>query len=518
MKKALLFLFAVGVIAYFLRVMYLPQGALTFGYDQARDAVQAQNILKGDIKIQGPPSSAPGLHHGVAWFYLLTPAYMFGPSPLYAAYWIAFINTLTVVPIFFLGYFMLKKYLGEKEVLGVGLLSAFLFAISFEATQYAVWLSNPTFAILTVPMMYLGLWILIDKSHSFEKQNIFGAVLAGLSLALSVQANVFLIYHIIPLLIWVFVARKRLNIRNYIFLVGSFLVGSATMILTEIKFGFTGIGGLLGVLTTQDNIIASKKLSDLLLLFLDQIGRTYSLNSYPSNVGYGAMFIIALIIASVWEWAKSKSSVISWQPFLATWLLASLSVVSLGGTATPFLLVGIGPAVSILMAIYLVKWWRSGYKLVTVFVMMVILFGNLSMIQRENIKGQTIFAIQQDMLLSKQKQAIDYIYGQSNGDQFSINTLTSPLNINIVWAYLFDTYGKEKYGYAPFFTGQSQVGQLISLPESNILPKHFLITEPLNGIPVRHYDNIINIENAQSSVRSSQNWGELVVENREPLN
>jgi len=63
MKKYLLPLFLIFILGYFLRVMFLPSKALTFGYDQARDAVNALEIVHGHIKIFGPPASQQGLFH-----------------------------------------------------------------------------------------------------------------------------------------------------------------------------------------------------------------------------------------------------------------------------------------------------------------------------------------------------------------------------------------------------------------------------------------------------------------------
>jgi len=64
-------------------------------------------------------------------------------------------------------------------------------------------------------------------------------------------------------------------------------------------------------------------------------------------------------------------------------------------------------------------------------------FGNLSLIFKENPKGATLFAIQKDMLLSKELAAIDYSYQEADGKEFSINSLTSPLYVNLVWSYLY---------------------------------------------------------------------------------
>jgi len=52
MKKInYLFLFGIFIFAFVLRVLFLPKNILTFGYDQARDVIISQSILKGDLKI-----------------------------------------------------------------------------------------------------------------------------------------------------------------------------------------------------------------------------------------------------------------------------------------------------------------------------------------------------------------------------------------------------------------------------------------------------------------------------------
>ena len=135
-------LFGIFIFAFVLRVLYLPKNSLTFGYDQARDAYVSQQIIGGDLKILGPPASTPGLYHGVFYYYLLAPAYLLGHgSPVVAAYWIAFLNSLTVFVVFYL------TYLFSKKNLVASFLAAILFSVSFEASQYATWLSNPTTSV-----------------------------------------------------------------------------------------------------------------------------------------------------------------------------------------------------------------------------------------------------------------------------------------------------------------------------------------------------------------------------------
>lgn len=501
-KNTFFVLSLIFIIGLILRILFLPQNALTFGYDQARDALVTQQIVKGDLKILGPPSSTPGLYHGVLYNYVLIPAYLFGKNPINASYWIAFLNAVTVFIVYFLTYLMTKKK-------GAALLASFLFTISFEASQYANWLSNPTIGIWTVALTYLGLWGWVK-----EKKPWF-PILTGLGLGFSIQAEVFLLYHAVPILIWLFVARKNISKNDLVKFLLSGLLAVSTMVLVELKFGFRSIGGVLNLLSSQDSLVAAKGLGDFILLFLNQIGKVYAYSTYPGNIGYGGIFVLSLIVISFISWDKKE---LSWRPFMTTWLLSHLTVVSVGGTSTPFLLVGIGTAISIFVGIHLFNWWISGKKILAGIILVILVFGNISMILKENPKGQTIFAIQKDMLLSKQMQVIDYTYQEAKGEKFSINTLTSPLWINIVWAYLYDWYGRENYEYVPEYHGQNQVGQLISLPETKKDTKlYFLIIEPMAGIPQKYLPDTIAQEDGVSKLINEKYFGEIIVQKREKL-
>ncbi|MBX4205569.1 hypothetical protein KW795_00050 [Candidatus Microgenomates bacterium] len=522
-RLALIGLFLIFILGFYLRVMYLPQNALTFGYDQARDAINALQIVHGHLKIQGPPASQPGLFHGVLYYYVLAPAYLLGHgSPIIAAYWIAFINSLTILLVFYLTYLFAKK----QKVANVyipALVASLLYAISFEATQYATWMSNPTIAIFTVPLMYLGLWIWINNDSS-KLINKIAPVIAAVGLGFSIQAEIFLLYHIVPLLIWLWIGRKNISKKQLITFILILLLSLSSMIVNEVKFGFRSIAGFSQLVTGADpNLAYAKSIGDYLILYLNQIGRIFAFNSYPGNIGVAGGFVIILALIGIFK-PKNTTSKINPYVFLATWLFSHVTVVSVGGTSTPFLMVGIGPAVSILIAMYLYNWWNSDGSdknakyfgcAISILVLGVIIFGNLKFITRENKNGSTLFSIQKDMLLSKQLSVVDYTYEKSSGDKFSINTLTSPLWINIVWDYLYKWYGQNKYGYTPQWHGRDQIGQLGGLEETSLdTKKYFLILEPMAGIPVQYLDLTIGEENTKSRSIEEKNWGELRVQYR----
>ena len=97
------------------------------------------------------------------------------------------------------------------------------------------------------------------------------------------------------------------------------------------------------------------------------------------------------------------------------------------------------------------------------------------------------FAIQTGTSLQDQLNLIDYTYQSSYGQPFTISTLTSPYKINTVWNYLYNWYGKNKYGYLPKFFGPDQVGliheELLLSGECQKNAIHFSIIEPTAGIP-----------------------------------
>lgn len=507
MKKGLLIVFGIFLLAFYLRVQFLSKNILTFGYDQARDAYLSQQILKGDWKILGPPASTPGLYHGVFYYYLLAPAYLFGQgSPIAVAYWIACLNALTVFIIFYLGYLLTKKT-------WAGLAGAFLFAISFEATQYATWLSNPTPAVWTVPLMYLGLWLWLHPSRRATVWQVAPPVLTAMGLGLSIQSEVFLIYHFVPLAIWLWVGRKNVTKKQLLVFGASFLVTVSSMILAEFKFGFKSVLGIKALLVTQEpNLAYAKSLGDYLVLYLNQIGRIFAFNAYPGNIGYGGALVVVLAVYFLLKKDPPKDGQVSPGMFLATWLFSHLTVVTVGGTSTPFLMVGIGPAVSLIIA-----YWLSRFKskIPVILILAILFYGNISMIEKENPKGATLFAIQKDMLMQKELAVIDFTYQEADGKPFSLNSLTSPLWINIVWTYLYKWYGLPKYGYLPTWHGRDQVGQWDSLSQiTKPNELSFLILEPMGGIPLEYLELTVGEEDSKTELVSEKAFGELRIQKR----
>ncbi len=137
------------------------------------------------------------------------------------------------------------------------------------------------------------------------------------------------------------------------------------------------------------------------------------------------------------------------------------------------------------------------------------------MIFKENQNGETLFAIQKDLVLSKELPAIDYAY-KVGGKNFALNTLTNPLWINTTWSYLFNWYGKEKYGYLPQWYGRDQVGLLGNnlASVSKDTKTYIFIIEPMQGIPGKYLGEELSYEDSVTSLVEERSFGEIRVQKR----
>lgn len=492
-----LFLIPVFVIALLLRFLYLPQNAISFAYDQARDAFVVQEMLAGNLKILGPSvSGVPGLYHGVLYYYLIAPAYYFGQgNPATVAYFLSFISSLVIFPVFLLAYLLSKNKLAA-------LISATVFAFSFEASQYANLLTNASLAVWFVPVFYIGLYLWIKK-------NLYWApILTGLGIGLSIQSEVALGYHLISLFVWLYVYRKMVTLKSMILFMTSLVFAVLPMIISEIKFGFTGLNGILYLLSNKDGISSSLEVSGYVNTLLNQSGKTFAYSIFPQNIVLGGIAGFAMIVYAL----KTKKF---WAYFLASYIFSYSLALPFGGTNMKHVLTGVAPAVAVLTGIVLTQIFNKT-KTALFVVVLIICLTNTFKIVKENKFGQTIFPLQADLVLANEINAVDYTYTSSGNSPFSISTLTSPLYVNTLWSYIYNWHGAKKYGYIPFWIGRDQVGQLgnnLAKPDGDYV-YHYYITEPTYGIPDLWINYSLGDQDAISNFSEQKDYGGLKVQKR----
>lgn len=484
------------VLSFILRSLFIYQGAVSFHYDMARDAFVVQQLLSGDFKLQGPPTSTAGLYHGALYYYLIAPAYKLGNGdPRIVAFFLSLINSLTVIPIV-----LMAKGVYRNSKLAI--LAGILFAVSFEATQYGPWLSNPAPSILTTAMFFYSLWIWKNGSYWGLPSAVFWAVLSS-------QLQFFLIYLLIliPFFKILFEIPIRLKYITISLLIGG--IGLSSFLIAAIKFdAINQIIKNLGVTTEINQLKFHAPFTDILFGYVNKVTDLFINNFFPSNVFVGGS--IALI--AFYLIRKNKFVLFCLLSNLAIFPFfdsANATFVNLYGMVTPAILAIIG---------FLKRIWVWN-KIAAFLLIIVIILSNIYTIIKISPHGQQALVIPKGMVLNQQLKLIDKTYELAEGQPFSINTLTLPLWTNTTWDYLYSWYGKNKYSYVPSFYGHDQVGLLgvDSLPKTDQpLEKTFFIIEPHVGIPEDRYQWEIGAEDSKSELIKEFLYGELKLQFRKP--
>lgn len=497
------------LLSMILRFLYFPEN-IYFGFDQARDAYEALDIINGDLKIIGPTTSFVGLNHGVLYYYILAPLYFLGnSSPEFVAAALRILNASGVFLIFYLSSLLFSRR--------VGLLASLLYAISFEQTQFSIYMGNPSLAVLSIMLMYLGLALVI-----FARKNI-GLPLAFLGLGFSMQFQFALLYLGLPfLLILIFFYKHflKLSIKIYLLSVAALLFSFSTFIVAQFKFNFNTIHALLSL----SNFNPDKNLFTILNTYIYMLSRMLSFNLVDHLLlksVLGTVLVLALTF-TVWK-SQFRKQIL----FLCIWFFAIFATFAVHGGVkdlerdVPLYYTNIGVSVSLLIFIaFLIDKISLKRKFILIPILVFLIYSNFSMIGKLNPKGTiSEINVQQGMLLSNQKKVLDFIYQESGDSQFAVKAITMPFDINTTWSYLFEWYGKDKYEYMPIWGGKNALGYHGNLEVEEAQDKlpavRYVIIEPVRGIRQGLIDTFLTEEGYFTKLISERKIGQFVVQKRE---
>lgn len=469
-RKTAILLSLIFTLGLFLRIASVYPANTIVGFDQARDLFDSQAIAKvrnlTDLRIVGPTAgNNANLHHGVAFLYfILPPIIFFGGNPFWIAVWGGFFNSGTAIVLFFFAKSLFKS---EKA----GFIVAFISAVSYYFIQFSGWIGNPGVTLFTVPIFFLGLW-------KYRKNKKWLPV-AAFFLGLSIQFELFFIY-LIPITLVLFLALKMKwpDIKILLVSILAFCLSTSTMILTEVKFGFSGVKSLLA------SGAAKQPVSYLLENFISRLWDTFAQALWPQAPVYGVVIGILVLGFLIFNLLKTrnkeeKAALV----FLVVYLVSPIIMLLMGTHAAPWFLIGIPPVIAL----------ATGYilsKVKPTFIVAIILFAiglvNVQAIKNSYGAGQPLLEPDQAAILSSQLAAIDYTYQKSEEKPFGINSVTNPLYINAVWAWNYDWYGK-KYGYLPSWFGGDQLPPYNTLGKPTGQEKYFyLIMDETARIPEVH--------------------------------
>ena len=493
--RILIVIFIIGLLV---RFLYFPQNVY-FAYDQARDSYTALDVLEGDFKVVGPPSAASDkLFAGPLVFYIYAPIYWLGNhNPEVVSGFFRVFNALGVFVVFFIAKILFNRF--------VGLVSALLFAISYEQSQYSLFISHQPLAVVPVLLLYLGLALLFFKK---EKR---GLIFVAIGWGLALQFHYVYLLLGLGILFLMILFRKDLPILKLRDLLGSlavFILIVGTYILSEIKFDFRIIRALIFG-------SASSNFHPGSIIF---VVNRFLHDTFWADYSFTFITAVVLLFACLKLYFSGGRQKLF---FLLVWLFLGTLPYLLSGTPSYYYSAGASVSL-ILLAGYLLGEIYKKKPVFAVFGAGVVIFNNLFLVSTVNPKGlNSDMVIQPGMLLSSEKQALDYIYKSAGDKPFAVGSLTIPYSINTTWNYLFEWYGRQKYNYLPVWVGPVAQGYPGSIPVSNVrsdLPTlQFLIVEPTVGIDSYTLQKFFREENYFTRIEEEKAFGTITVQRRQRI-
>jgi hypothetical protein len=448
------FLFALIILLGLTLRLYPGKDRFLWIYDQARDAYRSRSVIaEKNIMITGPQTDHPGLNHGPLNYYFFAPFYFLSKGdPNLPGLAVILFNLSGIIPLFLLTESLFKKR-------STAFLSIFLYAISYSMIEYARWIFNFSLSIPLLIWSYLFLWqALQHKKH---------AVWAGLTLALAIQGEIYLLY-LIPFYYLFFLLHKvsrQMWIRFHLGL----LIGGFTFVLAELKFKFLGvhtffssfIGGHAEPLDTATAINR----------YISFMGETVKHTLFGLSYPMGFLALIALLWFMWRRYSFLKQYYQEAVQFMVILLLSHSLLFTFHAPYKVFLNLPVYVPLIILTAFAISQLWQMKQRLAAGALLGLIIFFSLYQLHT-NVVRQTPFElfnfIQTGKLFSQKLEIIDAMYELADSnEQFSLSVLGTPLNVQTVWASVFEQHHRRHQLPLPVWYGERALGY----PADQFFPK-----------------------------------------------
>jgi len=500
-KKVNAWLLGVLIIAITIRFIGIRENVY-FGFDEARDAYVSQNIyLSRDLKLIGPPAgSGAGIFHGPLYWYLVGPIYLaFKGSPEMVSGAFRLINSLAIFPVFYITGALFSPV--------VGILSAVLFSFSFEQSQYASYVGNPTLALYAILAIFGGMAMLIMKRIEPGK----ALLLMSAGAAVATQLNLMYVYLFFVVIGMMIVFRRyfKLNVRQILTAMAVTVVTLSTYILAEIRSDFSRVKQMLSLY--RSGYSEAEPILQRVTAYLEKCVWMIRDNMFGLTSDNRILFTIFLVII-VMVIIKGRRD--ERYKLLAIWSLSWVFLLPLGVHrgyyATLGLSVGLIMAVSAMIV-------EIKEKLLMSILIAVIILSNMVAIGRQNGKSLILSLKPQPMMrLIDEREIIEKMYTEAEGRGFTVRMVSIPYKVQTVWAYLLSFYGKRKYGYLPYweYGNVDEFPGRLPVPVKGTSCLRFLVVEPKRGLPEELIQSAMIEENYFSKVVNKESIGEFYFEER----
>jgi len=497
-------LFLILCVAFIIRTINLKD-IILFAYDQARDAQRVYNMVyKGDIKIVGPETDIQGIFNGPLLYYMLAPVYFFSNfDPNAAALLFVCINVATILLVFWA-----SKILFNKS--SIALIASLFWAFSFEQGFFSRYISNASPMSTTTTIFFIGLALF------FLKKKQWGLPLSAIGMALSIHCNFYFIYLFLFYPICFILFKGKPKIKTIALTIIAFMVLLSPWIITELRWKFVGTRSLFAYFIHQGTSVSATNFLSFLLSIFSRYYDRISQGIYFSFIPHKLLGFSVMAMLLIYSIVKKRSSTTL---FLLLWTLNTLPLFAFksGVHSVEVINGSVFVPLTIIMAFGISELAKIKVQKIPIFsaicILGIVSYGFISFV-KNNFTTHSIHTGEPSLLVNA-KKVIDYTYKNADKKDFGICSISEPLFMNTVWSFLYTTYGKQKYGYLPYWTGQKQTLNDSFIPYAKKKYKtKFIIQEPMFGIPLWVLRSVYYVEDGQNTFVEKKEFGSYAVQQR----
>ncbi len=423
-EKDLVPIILIILVAFSLRISWLKDN-LFFGWEQGRDFLKMKEILAGDLVLLGPKTDIPGVFHGALSYYIpLIPFSVFGGDP--------YLVLLTLIGANSIAIYFLYKSVEDLFSKRVAILSTLFYAVSYSSIVYSRWLSNPNL----VPALTIFYFYFLVKAKKNWIYLIFAAISWGVMVHLMVVVPLSLV---IPTFMYLYYEKIKISMPKAVGIGFVLFATLSTYLVFEARSGFLMVKSLLANQSGEKFWLSS-------ISFIDQFLNEVVDNIFPFSPRISFLVFMAVIIYAIYL-AKNLNRIV-----IVLLFLFSVPILFIFVSDAPLrhFFISTSIFISITVAIVVDVLMKSKKKVVAWTLVSVVVVGNLytAFARLPETKANFIHHAQRTYL-GDMKNLLDYAYIDADGERFTYDYYSVPYWKEDAWIYLFQWYGKGKYGYAP---------------------------------------------------------------------
>lgn len=443
MKKFTFLILIIFLWGTALRSIEVLTGNYLFGFDIGRDLLVAKSIVENHkwtligAQIGSGSAGINGIFQGPGYYYLLAIVYwLFSGDPYGALITMFLFGLATLVAV----YWTVSRMFDRRTAV----VALFLTGISpFIISQSRfIWPPHPA-SLLLVLFLYFA--FMIPKRPRLYAP--LAIICAGLTYHFEFAMTV-------PIVIALFLALpivfRMKDIKTYLYSFASLILIFSPILLFEIRHGWMAVRSAFSYVTPQGPVgkdVWFLRITDHLVPYIAN-----ATNSFATEHGLlpekfitilcGAL--LAALVIFVWK-TKDTASRIFFRFLLLLLVTSYVALLFLNNVVWDYYLIHAHFIYIYVFAYVFTRRSKIAFVVLSPFLLSMIVSSAWRMMisYRDDIRD--LGGVEK---IQGKKIAIDYVYADAKGADFSEFTFMAPI-YTYPYEYLFRTYGKKKYGYVP---------------------------------------------------------------------